>query len=113
MYSSITPLRSLASFGDWVLTFIPGATGVVHDAAWRADPARPALAAPLSRAELHSEASLLGKVDGVVEHDHSAVAEHALLRGHRLVVERRVEQCLGEVRAEWSTDLHGSERALG
>ncbi len=32
MYSSITPLRSFCSRGVWVWTFIPGITGVVHDA---------------------------------------------------------------------------------
>jgi hypothetical protein len=32
MYSSITPRRTSASCWFWVLTFIPCATGVVHEA---------------------------------------------------------------------------------
>src|SRR5258708_4893759 len=31
MYSSMTPLRSLSSLGDWVFTFMPGEHGSVHD----------------------------------------------------------------------------------
>ena len=32
MYSSITPRRRRSSLGDWVMTCMPGAAGVVHDA---------------------------------------------------------------------------------
>ena len=32
MYSSITPRRSRSSLGDCVVTDMPGATGVVHEA---------------------------------------------------------------------------------
>ncbi len=40
MYSSMTPRRRSASSGVWVRTFIPSATGVVHDAG---EPLRPSM----------------------------------------------------------------------
>ena len=81
------------------------------DAAGRADAARRALAARLDRAELHREASLRGHVDRVVEHHDAAVADHRVVGGERLVVERQVEAVDGQVRAQRAADLRGANRA--
>ena len=80
------------------------------DAADRADAARRALAAGFDRAEFHREARLLRHVDGVVEHDDAAMADQAVARRERLVVERRVEQRAGEIGAERAADLHRAHR---
>ncbi len=49
----------------------------------------------------------------VVEHDDAAMAEHALHRRQRLVVERRVEQAVREVGAQRPAHLHGADRPAG
>jgi len=48
MYSSITPLRSACSLGDWVRTFMPCSAGVVHDAGY---PLRPSISTRHNRHE--------------------------------------------------------------
>ena len=83
------------------------------DAAHGADAARRALAARLDGAELHGEPRLLAHVDGVVEHDEAAVAEHRADRGELLVVERRIELRLGDVSAERTAGLDGADRSAG
>ena len=82
-------------------------------AAHRADPAGRALAAGLVRAELHCIMRHLQHVDGVVEGDDAAVAEHGADRGQRLVFERRVELRGRQVGAERAADLHGADRPAG
>ena len=83
------------------------------DAAGRADPAGRALAAGFDGAELHRKARLLGHVDGVVEHDDAAMADQAVARGKRLIVERRIEQRAREIGAERTADLHRAHRSAG
>ena len=85
---------------------------LVHclDAAHRADAAGGALAAGLDGAELEGEAGLLGHVHGVVEHHDAAMPDEALLGRHRLVVEGRVEEVVGEVGAERAADLDRADR---
>src|SRR5712692_9152519 len=48
MYNSIMPFRMSASFGVWVLTFMPGSHGVVHDAGY---PLRPSISTRHKRHE--------------------------------------------------------------
>src|SRR5439155_26895031 len=69
-----------------------------------------AFAAAFDRAEMHGEPRLRRHVDAVVEGDDAAVAEHALGGGHRFVIERRVEQRVGEIGAERAADLYGADR---
>ena len=83
------------------------------DAAGRADPAGRALAAAFLGAEFHGEARLARHVDAVVEDDDPAMAEHAAGGGHRLVVERRIEERLGKIGAERAADLDRADRPAG
>src|SRR5579864_8397649 len=66
----------------------------------RTDPAGRALAAAFLGAEVEREAGLTRHVHAVVENDNAAVAEHPARRGHRLVVERRVEEFLWKIGAK-------------
>src|SRR5208282_39829 len=98
-----------------VLLAVPTGDDLVDrfDAADRADAAGGAFAAAFLRAKMKGEARLARHVDRVVEDDDPAVAEHALGGQHRFVVERRVEQALGEIRAERPADLDCADRAAG
>src|SRR5262249_62048820 len=80
------------------------------DAARRTDPAWRAFAAGFDRAKFHREACLLRHIDAVVERDDAAVAEHALDRGERFVVDRRIELRFGQIRTERSADLYRADR---
>src|SRR5690606_37780817 len=80
------------------------------DAAHRADPARRALTARLHRAELHREARLLAHVDGIVEDDDAAVADHRPERGERLVVEGRIELRWMDIRPQRTAGLLRANR---
>src|SRR5450432_3449414 len=80
------------------------------DAAGRADPAGRTLAAGFDGAELHREARLFRHIHAVVEHHDAAVADQAVARGKRLILERRVEQRAREVCAERAADLHRANR---
>ena len=51
-----------------------------------------------------------GQVDGVVEDHDAAMADHALLGGEGLVVQRRVEQRRREIGAQRPADLHRAQR---
>ena len=79
----------------------------------RAEPIRHgrALAARLRRAELHREPRHPGHVDGVVEDDDAAVADHRAGLGERLVVHRQVELLRRQVGAERAADLDRAHRA--
>ena len=79
----------------------------------RADPAWRALAAAFLRAELHGEAGLARHVDAVVENDDSAMAQHAAGSGHRLVVERRIDERIWKISAERAADLDCADRPAG
>ena len=81
------------------------------DAAGGTNPARRALAAGFDRAEFHSKARLFGHVNAVVEYDDAAMADQAVARRKRLIVEWCIEQRAGEIRAERSTDLHSAHIA--
>src|SRR5271156_1864556 len=83
------------------------------DAARRTDSARRATAAALFRAEGEGESRLARHVDAIVEHDDPAVAEHAPGGEHRLVIQRRIEQAVGEIRAQGPADLNRPDRSAG
>src|SRR5690606_23035006 len=74
------------------------------------DAARRALAAGLDRAELHGEPRLLAHVDGIVEDDEAAVADHGAYGGELLVVERRVELRRVNISSERPAGLDGPDR---
>src|SRR5262245_50825644 len=63
----------------------------------RANPARRALAARFQRAEFHGKARLLRHIDAVVKHDDAAMADQAIARRERFIIERRVKQRAWEV----------------
>ncbi len=81
------------------------------DAARRTVLARRAFAAALRGAEGEGEARLARHVDRVVEDDDPSVAEHPLGGDHRFVVERRIEQAVGEIRAQRAADLNRADRS--
>ena len=72
-----------------------------------------ALAARLLGAELHREPRLLRHVDGVVEHDEAAVADHRPGFDEGLVVHRQIELGRGEIRPEGTADLDRADRSAG
>ena len=83
------------------------------DASRRSDPAWRALAAGFDCAEFHRKARLPRHVDAVVEHHDAAMADQPVTRRKGFIVERRIEQCAGEVGAERTADLHRANRTSG
>ncbi len=80
------------------------------DAARGTDAARRALAATFDGAKFHREAGLMREIDRIVEDDHAAVAEHALLFSEGFVIERRIEKRFRKIGAERPAHLHGAQR---
>src|SRR5271165_4066318 len=81
--------------------------------AGRADPTGRTFAAAFLGAEFEGEARLAREIDGVVEDDDPAMAEHALGGEHRLVVQRGVEQLFRKIGAERAADLNSADRPPG
>ncbi len=79
-------------------------------AARGADAAGRALAAAFHGAKFHREARLVREINRIVENDHAAVAEHALLFSEGFVIERRIEERFREIGAERPAHLHGAQR---
>ena len=50
-------------------------------------------------------------VDAVIKHHQASMADQAILGGEGFIVKRRIEKCAREIRAKWTTDLHGLDRA--
>ena len=88
--------------GDDLIDYLDAARG--PDAAGRA------LAAAFDGAKFHGEARLMREIDRIVENDHAAVAEHALLFSEGFVIERRIEERFRKIGAERPAHLHGSQR---
>src|ERR1700722_8300785 len=82
-------------------------------AAGRNDPAWRARAAACLGAEHKSEASLARHVDTVVEDHDATMAQHPAGSGHRLIVERRIDERLGKISAKRSADLNRTNRPAG
>src|SRR3984885_1253123 len=79
----------------------------------RTDPAGRAFAAAFLGAELHGETGLARHIDAVVKDHDPAMAQHPAGNGHRLIVERRIEQRLWKISAERAANLDRADRPAG
>src|SRR5580658_7242899 len=95
-----------------VLLAVPAGDDLVDrlHTAGRTDPAGRAFAAAFRGAELEGETRLARHVDAVIEDDDAAVAQHAVGRRHRFIIERGIEQRGGKIGAERSADLNRADR---
>src|SRR5262245_14750582 len=106
-----TELHGVAKVRDQRQVLVGSCTGqdLVNGfgAASRADAAGRTLAAAFDSAEFEGKPSLPRHVDGVIEHDNTAMTDEAVASSEGFVVEWCVEQRAREIGAERAADLHG------